>query len=201
MRRLAANVAFLAILLAGTVAATVAAAGYLTTKQAVTRPISTPGASAPGVVTSQPSEPLRLRIPAIDVNTALQPLGLLADGTLQPPSAWQTAGWYRDGVIPGKSGPAVIVGHVDSLSGPAVFYRLRQLRPGDLVVVQRRDGRMLTFVVDRLAAYPKSAFPTAAVYGATPLPALRLVTCTGDFDWHAHNYLDNLVVFAHLRTV
>jgi hypothetical protein len=134
------------------------------------------------------------------VNTPVQPLGLLADGTLQPPSAWQVAGWYAGGVTPGDPGPAVIAGHVDSISGPAVFYRLRHLRPGDLAVVQSRDGRLLTFVVDSLAVYPKVGFPAAALYGPTPLPTLRLVTCTGDFDWHAHTYLDDLVVSAHLRT-
>ena len=92
----------------------------------------------------------------------------------------------------------MIAWHVDSISGPAVFYRLRQLRPGDLAVVQRRDGRLLTFVVDSLAVYPKVAFPTADVYGPAPVPTLRLVTCTGDFDWQTHTYLDNLVVSAHL---
>jgi hypothetical protein len=114
-------------------------------------------------------------------------------------SAWQTAGWYGGSVTHGDPGPAVIVGHVDSVSGPAVFCRLRQLRPGDLAIVQRRDGRMRTFVVDTLAEYSKAAFPSAAVYGPTPLPTLRLVTCVGDFDRSAHTYLDNLVVSAHLR--
>lgn len=200
MRRLVANGVFVATLLAGTVAATVAGADYLATQRPVAQPTGAPGAPAVGAVALRPSAPVRLRIAAIGVNAAVQPLGLLADGTLQPPSAWQAAGWYAGGVTPGDLGPAVIAGHVDSNSGPAVFYRLRHLRPGDLTVVQRRDGRLLTFVVDGLAAYPKVAFPTAAVYGPTPLPTLRLVTCTGDFDWHAHTYLDNLVVTAHLRT-
>jgi hypothetical protein len=200
VRRLAANGLFLAILLAGMVAATVAGAGNLTAQRSVARPASGPATSALPAMALRPSVPIRLRIPAIGVDTALQPLGLRADGTLQPPSAWQTAGWYDDGVTPGEPGPAVVAGHVDSISGPAVFYRLRQLRPGDLAVVQRRDGRMLTFVADTVAIYPKSAFPTAAVYGPTPLPVLRLVTCTGDFDWQAHTYLDNLVVSFHVRT-
>jgi hypothetical protein len=200
VRRLAANVVFLVVLLGGTVAATVTGAGYLAKQRSVAHPSGAPSAGALGAAALRPSAPVRLRIPAIGVNTALQPLGLRADGALQPPSAWQTAGWYGGGVTPGYPGPAVIVGHVDSISGPAVFYRLRHLRPGDLAVMQRRDGRTLTFVIDTLAIYPKSAFPTAAVYGPTPLPTLRLVTCTGDFDWNTHSYLDNLVISAHLRT-
>jgi hypothetical protein len=200
MRRLAANGVFLMIVLAGTVAATVTGAGYQATRRPVTHPTGAPPARAVNAVALQPSAPARLRISAIGVNAAVQPLGLLADGAMQSPSAWQIAGWYDGGVTPGDRGPAVVAGHVDSISGPAVFYRLRQLRPGDLAVIQRRDGRQLTFVVDSLAVYPKVAFPTAAVYGPTPLPTLRLVTCTGDFDWHAHTYLDNLVVSAHLHT-
>ena len=200
MRRLAANAVFLMIVLAGTVAAVVTGAGYQASQRSEAHPTGEPTARAVGVVALRPSAPVRLRIAAIGVNAAVQPLGLLADGTLQPPSAWQIAGWYEGGVTPGDLGPAVIAGHVDSISGPAVFYRLRQLRSDDLVVVQRRDRRLLTFSVDSLAVYPKDAFPTAAVYGPAPLPTLRLVTCTGDFDWHAHSYVDNLVVSAHLST-
>jgi sortase (surface protein transpeptidase) len=201
VRRVGANLAFVAILLAGTVAAAVVGSGYLTTTQrAVAHANRAPAASALRASALRHSTPIRLRIPAIGVNTALQPLGLLADGTLQPPNAWQTAGWYGAGVVPGDAGPAVIAGHVDSKSGPAVFYRLDRLHAGDLAVVQRRDGRILRFVVDDVAVYPKSAFPTAGVYGPTALPMLRLVTCTGDFDSNAHTYLSNLVVSAHLDT-
>jgi sortase (surface protein transpeptidase) len=144
------------------------------------------------------SLPTQLTIPAIGVDTSLEPLGLMPDGTLQPPSQWQRAGWYAGGVRPGSIGPAVIAGHVDSVSGPAVFYRLRELKMGDPVIIRRRDGHVVTFVVDEVHAYPKATFPTALVYGPTPLPELRLITCTGDFDRNAHSYLLNLVVSAHV---
>lgn len=142
--------------------------------------------------------PVRVRVPAIGVDSRLQPLHRLPDGTLQPPSRWQRAGYYADGVRPGEVGPAVIVGHVDSVQGPAVFYRLRDLRAGDRILVQLRDGRTLRFAVDRAETYPKNRFPAAAVYGPTPVPQLRLVTCTGEFDWAERSYLDNLVVYADL---
>jgi hypothetical protein len=144
--------------------------------------------------------PVRLIIPAIGVDTALEPLGLLADQTLQPPSRWDTAGWYADGVRPGDAGPAVIAGHVDSTSGPAVFYRLRELHPGDVVLIRERTGLTLRFSVDTIETYPKNRFPTARVYGPRPLPELRLITCTGDFDPNAHSYLDNLIVTGILMT-
>jgi hypothetical protein len=146
------------------------------------------------------ARPVRLQVPAIAVDTSLQALHRLPDGSLQSPSRWQRAGYYADGVRPGQTGPAVIAGHIDSTSGPAIFYRLRELRPGDRALVTLADGRVLRFVVDRSVTYPKSRFPTDAVYGPTPLPELRLITCTGDFDRQHHNYLDNLVVYAFLAS-
>ncbi|MCU1657212.1 MAG: hypothetical protein JWO57_1868 [Pseudonocardiales bacterium] len=147
---------------------------------------------------AQSALPVRLTIPAIGVDTPLEHLGLLPDHTLRPPARWDEAGWYADGVRPGDPGPAVIAGHVDSVSGPAVFYRLRELRPGAVALVVEQSGVTLRFVIDTVAAYPKNRFPTARVYGPSPLPELSLVTCTGDFDWNAHSYLDNLVVTAHV---
>ena len=142
--------------------------------------------------------PVLLSIPSIGVDTALETLQLHTDGSLAVPSQWGEAGWYAGGVRPGNAGPAVIAGHVDSINGPAVFYRLRELRPGAVVLVRESTGATLRFVVDRSVSYPKDRFPTEAVYGLTPLPELRLITCTGDFDFRAHSYLDNLVVSAHL---
>jgi hypothetical protein len=140
--------------------------------------------------------PLRLEIPSIGVNTDLVPLGLNPDGTMQVPTKWEEAGWYARGPRPGEDGPAVIAGHVDSTSGPAVFFRLHDLRPGDEVLVTRADHSVVRFVIDRLEQFPKASFPTAEVFGATPGPTLRLITCTGAFDETARSYLDNLVAFA-----
>lgn len=156
-------------------------------------------APAPAAV-SRTSAPASISIPSIAVHSSLQALGLDSDGSLVSPSKWQVAGWYAGGVRPGDPGPAVIAGHVDSVHGPAVFYRLKELKPGQTAVINQRNGHKLTFVVDTVNQYPKNKFPTAAVYGPTALPVLRLVTCTGDFDRAAHSYLDNLVVSAHLRS-
>jgi sortase (surface protein transpeptidase) len=98
--------------------------------------------------------------------------------------------------MPGDSGPAVVVGHVDSKAGPAVFYRLRELRAGDVVRFVHPDHSIARFVVERSRSYSKSSFPTAAVYGPTSDRELRLVTCGGSFDWSTGHYRDNLVVFA-----
>jgi hypothetical protein len=193
MRRFVANLIFVVVAAIGLVTAGIVGTVLgLDVPHVVARPRHVTTAPA----TTSP--PVRLVIPLIGVDSALQPLGLLPDGSLQPPTAWAVAGWYRGGVIPGAVGPAVIIGHVDSYSGPAVFFRLRDLRPGDAVLVRRQDGGALVFMVDASDRYPKSHFPTAAVYGATATPVLRLITCTGEFDRSTGNYLDNLVVSAHL---
>jgi sortase (surface protein transpeptidase) len=142
------------------------------------------------------SPPVRVEIPAIGVSSPLVRLGLNRDGTMQVPGDFQVAGWFTGGPQPGQLGPAVIAGHVDSRTGPAVFYRLRDLRPGDQVRVARADHRVVRFQVESLASYPKQALPDEAVYGATTAPALRLITCAGTFDRSRHSYRDNLVVSA-----
>jgi sortase (surface protein transpeptidase) len=142
--------------------------------------------------------PVHLQIPAIEVSTPLVKLGRLPDGTLQVPKAWGTAGWYDQGPRPGQPGPAVILGHVDSKSGPAVFYQLQTLRPGDTVRIGLANGRTLVFRVQRLQRYPKDEFPTEAVYFPTLDRELRLITCGGDFDYARDSYVDNIVVYATL---
>jgi sortase (surface protein transpeptidase) len=142
--------------------------------------------------------PVRLEIPRIGVSTGLQRLGRAGDGTVEVPSEWGVAGWYADGTRPGDHGSAVILGHVDSRSGPAVFYRLRELRPGDRVEVVRAGGSRVAFTVERVARYPKRRFPTAEVYYPTLEPMLRLVTCGGAFDPVSGHYTDNVIVFATL---
>jgi hypothetical protein len=146
----------------------------------------------------QPARPVRLQIPAIAVSTPLVRLGRLPDGTIEVPHDWDTAGWYDGGPRPGQPGPAVILGHVDSRTGPAVFYRLRALRPRDIVRVGLADGRILVFRVQRVERYPKNEFPTEAVYFPTLNRELRLITCGGDFDYARGSYRDNIVVDATL---
>ncbi|MDQ3608019.1 MAG: class F sortase [Actinomycetota bacterium] len=138
----------------------------------------------------------RIRIAAIGVEAPVIRLGLTDDERLEVPARTDQAGWWSGGEFPGHKGPAVIVGHVDSSTGPAVFFGLRELEPGDVVEVTPRGRRTVRFVVDRLEDVPKDGFPTRAVYGPTPGSTLRLVTCSGTFDESSGHYRDNLVVFA-----
>jgi sortase (surface protein transpeptidase) len=147
------------------------------------------------------SVPLSLSIPTIGVQTKVMSLGLKRDGTvaLPPLKGNAPAGWYKYLSTPGEPGPAVILGHVDSAKdGPAVFYRLRELRAGDQLSVGRADGSSAFFTVRSVARYPKDRFPADAVYGPVSSPELRLVTCGGSFDAVRHRYRDNIVVYASL---
>ncbi|RKN18075.1 class F sortase [Micromonospora musae] len=145
--------------------------------------------------------PTTIAIPRIGVDAQIMSLGTNPDGTVQVPPLEQAdrAGWYEPGPSPGEVGNAVIVGHVDSAAmGPAVFFDLGAMQPGDTVTVNRSDGRPATFRVDSVKSYPKDQFPTELVYGPSERPGLRVVTCGGQFDETARSYLNNVIVFASL---
>jgi sortase (surface protein transpeptidase) len=143
--------------------------------------------------------PVRIEIPSIGVASSLDRLGRAPDRTVEVPRRWEVAGWYAPGTRPGDPGSAVILGHVDSKRGPAVFFRLRELRRGDDVTITRADGSSVRFAVDRTEQYDKRRFPTDAVYYPTLAPELRLVTCGGEFDATAGHYRSNVIVFATLK--
>ncbi len=137
-----------------------------------------------------------VRLPAIDVRSPLVDLDVGPDGALQVPADPGVAGWYVRGAAPGRPGPTVIAGHVDSRSGPGVFLRLDELVAGDRVEVARSDGQVVSYRVVTVETHAKDAFPTARVYGPTPGPELRLITCGGEFDPRRRHYRDNVVVTA-----
>jgi sortase (surface protein transpeptidase) len=142
--------------------------------------------------------PVRLVIPAIGVSTRLVRLGITPQHTLQVPTSTAVAGWYTGSPRPGAIGAAVIAGHVDSYLTDGVFFRLRELRPGDRVYVERANHTTVVFRVYGVHRYLKTRFPTAAVYGATPNAQLRLITCGGTFDYATGHYLSNVIAYATL---
>ena len=148
------------------------------------------------------SKPVSVEIPAIDVRSSLQYLGLTDEHTLEVPAPgpmYDIAAWYKYSSTPGELGPSVIYGHVDSAAqGPSVFFDLGDVEPGDKVLVERHDGVVAVFRVDGVRSYPKERFPTRQVYGKTDHAALRLITCGGPFDEGTGHYLENIVVFASL---
>jgi hypothetical protein len=156
-------------------------------------PLGTP-APLPKPATLTAPLPVALQIPAIGVSTRLTRLGLTQQGTLQVPSSPSVAGWYTGSPRPGEIGSSIIAGHIDSYRGPGVFYRLRELRPGNQIYVRQADGKYAVFRVTAVYQYPKAHFPAAAVYGPVPDAELHLITCGGTYDYARHNYLSNIVV-------
>jgi len=149
------------------------------------------------------SVPVSVDIPAIGVSSRLLHLGVGADGMIQVPSLpaqANRAAWYKYSATPGQIGASVIEGHLDSLQGPAVFFRLGALRPGDVVDVALADGVTAVFRVTGVREYRKSNFPAKSIYGATDYAALRLITCGGAFDYATGHYLSSTVVFAILTS-
>jgi len=154
--------------------------------------VAPPQSAAPEPVAA----PVSLTIPLIGVQTKLITLGLTSAGRLQVPSTTSVAGWYTGSPRPGAIGSSIIVGHIDSVTGPGVFFRLSELTPGDKIYVKRANGSLVEFRVTSVQAYLKDHFPTEHVYGPTPDAELRLITCGGAFDAATGHYLSNIVVYA-----
>jgi Sortase domain len=148
------------------------------------------------LVDARAAPPRWIRVRAIGVSAPVVALGLRPDHTLEVPRGWGDTGWYTGGPEPGEQGPAVIAGHVDSTSGPAVFYRLGQLRRGATVDIRRADRSMVRFRVEGVERWPKDRFPTRRVYRRTARSTLRLITCGGSFDTATGHYTDNVIVYA-----
>ena len=145
------------------------------------------------------SQPIRIVIPRIGVDTDVMPVGLLTDGSLEtPPVLSGLVGWFDKGPAPGEVGPSVLVGHVDSYKGISVFWRLRELLPEDKIIIIRADGSIVTFAVEALQEYSQDNFGTQEVYGAIDHPGLRLITCGGSFDRATGHYTKNTVIFASI---
>jgi len=142
--------------------------------------------------------PVRISIPAIGVNARVIPLGLNPDHTIQVPTNFADTGWFRPGPEPGEQGAAVVVGHLESRSGPGVFFRLRELRAGDVITIHLQDRSAVRFVAKSMMRVPKNRFPTRRVYARTTKPTLRLITCAGKLNWATGRHPDNYIVFASL---
>ncbi|TWJ19948.1 sortase family protein [Micromonospora endolithica] len=146
------------------------------------------------------SPPVGIEIDTLDLRAPVHTVGLAPDGAIAAPEAAraQEAGWYDQGPTPGQNGPAVIVGHVDTSTGPAVFHELRELDEGDRVEVTRTDGSVAVFEVNSVERFDKERFPADEVFGDFSRPNLRLVTCGGRWVGGETGYADNVVVFASL---
>ena len=201
LRARAAGLAGALLIMAGVTAAGIAIASQVHAPQ--------PSSAAAGVTggshgpSLRRSLPVAVDIPAIGVHSKLLHLGVDSHGAIAVPplhTRADEAAWYKYSATPGQIGASIIVGHVDTVAGPAVFFRLGALRPGNRVEVTLADGVTAIFRVTGVREYRKSRFPAKTVYRATHFAALHLITCGGAFDYATRNYLSSIVVFASLTS-
>lgn len=176
-----------------------AAAEPATTPVPSARPQSTPDpmlVQAQAIVAAAPP-PARLLVPSIKVDALVEAVGQDAQGRMGVPSQAANVAWYRLGATPGDVGDAVIAGHLDWTSGPAVFWYLGRLHKGDPITVVRSDGSRVTFLTDSTRTVPYDS-PTDALFTRDGPPSLTLITCAGTWDRQRGTYLQRLVVHATL---
>jgi sortase (surface protein transpeptidase) len=192
IRRVGVAVAALALVLAG--------CGTAAPPQPAAAPVPPVPSSVPLTKPFKGLRPTSVKIPKIGAESSLLAVAVKPDGSISVPSVHtpMQAAWYKLSPVPGDVGPAIVLGHVDGDKKPGIFYKLKDLAPGDEVDVDRSDGRKLKFVVDRVTQVPKDTFPRDAVYGNSDKPELRLITCGGAFDHAEHSYRDNIIVYANL---
>jgi LPXTG-site transpeptidase (sortase) family protein len=142
--------------------------------------------------------PVVIEIPALDVKAPVEQVGTLKNGQMGVPEDFNSVGWYKDGGMPGDRGSAVLAGHVDSKTGPAVFYKLESLKKGDKIMVSDKDGKQLTFAVIRTKAYPRKNAPVDEVFGFSYRKKMNLITCTGNFNRNEGTHEKRLVVYTEL---
>ncbi|MDR0139650.1 class F sortase [Metabacillus idriensis] len=143
--------------------------------------------------------PVQIVVPSLDIEANVESVGLTDDGTMELPSDDKLTAWYENGAQPGENGNSVIAGHVDNKTGPAVFFRLKDIKPGEEVIVYGKDGEELTFVVQDKKAYPYDDAPLPSIFGFSQEKKLNLITCTGTFDRKKKTHLERLVVSAKLK--
>lgn len=144
--------------------------------------------------------PTQLTISAIDVTAPIVGVGVTADGAMEAPTEYDEVGWLQTGALPGEVGRAVLAGHVDSKTGPAIFYRLRELQPGSIIeVTMGGTGEVLRFEVRETAQYPETEAPLEQVFGTSDKPELVVITCAGSFDRDRGAYDQRLVIYAELQ--
>jgi sortase A len=142
--------------------------------------------------------PSRIKIPSLEIDTEIIPVGLLENGEMAVPKETNIVGWYNKGVMPGAKGNSVVAGHVDSKEGPAIFFYLKNLEKGQEILISDKEGHTRKFVVREKKSYKNDEAPIEEIFGVSSKRNLNLITCTGTFNHALHEYPDRLVVYTEL---
>lgn len=144
-------------------------------------------------------DPNRIEIPALDIDTSIENVGLLPNGQMDEPSTMEDVAWYEGGYMPGEQGSSVLAGHVDSRTGPAIFFDLHKLEQGDEIILTDEDGEEKVFVVQKSESYDRNNAPLQQIFGYSYRSQLNLITCTGEFNSEAGTHDERLVVYTVLK--
>ena len=148
------------------------------------------------------SLPLSIRVPAVGIDAKFEaPVALDSFGRMEVPKGYDTVAWYEFAPTPGELGPSVVLGHVDSETGPKVFHPLKDVKEGDTIEITREDGSVAVFSAYKIKYYRQTKFPMKDVFGDTNEAEIRLITCSGIFDHATYRYSHNLVVYGRLIEV
>jgi len=142
--------------------------------------------------------PNRLHIPSIKLDAPVVPVGILDNGQMDVPQSSDIVGILAPSIMPGEPGTAIMSGHVDSKTGPAIFYPLKKLKPGDPVLISNEDGQYLVFQVTSIESYITSEAPLDKIFDDTDQSLLNLITCTGKYNRKLGTHEKRLVVYTRL---
>lgn len=162
-------------------------------------PVMPTEAVSPQAEVSVFARPVELSIPTIGIKASVGEVGLDTEGRMDVPQSYDMVGWYNLGPYPGEQGNAVIAGHLDSPTSPAVFYNLSNLTEGDEFTVTDSNGHELIFTVVGKTVYKNEEFPLDEVFGPSDRPRLNLITCDGTFDHTSKLYSHRLVIYSELK--
>jgi hypothetical protein len=157
-----------------------------------TKPLQVKNIPFPGII------PHKIDIPAVRIHSIIEPVGYLENGQMGVPGNTDRVGYLSTGILPGAAGNAIMDGHVDTYTGPAVFYPLKKLKRGDYVYVTGDDGCKLQFVVESVKFYLTSEAPIQTIFGPTEEHRLNLITCAGRYSRSKKEHEGRLVVFTKL---
>ncbi|GAB6930735.1 hypothetical protein JCM10914A_47180 [Paenibacillus sp. JCM 10914] len=143
-------------------------------------------------------KPKQIWIPSVGIKAPVEPVGLLENGQMEVPVSSKVAGVFVDGILPGQKGNAILAGHVDNYTGPAVFYPLKKIKPGEPVVLSDNEGNYLVFKVVAVESYPTAEAPIERIFGDTDMEQLNLITCTGKYNRVKGEHEKRLVVYTRL---
>ena len=149
--------------------------------------------------TNLEGEPVKIQIPKLKLDTSIYAAPLSSEGKMEITDNADEVAWFSDGVLPGMPGSAVIAGHVDNYTGPAVFFYLKRLEPGDSIFITDKFGERLEFVVKKVEKYPYDQAPIQLIFGPSTKRKLNLITCTGKYDRKTNIHAERLVVYSEMH--